>query len=182
MCERLISLLINCPLPAMILASTRPGVTWMPRKRPPFVELWRDRHGKIRVYFRKDRGPRLPLPDTIGSDEFNAAYRIALLSQPAPVQDRSVRAAPGTISALVALYMKSAAYVSLRETTKAGYASRLEVLRTKHGHRSVSGLSRERIETGILQPYVDRPGAALSILKMLRVLIRHAMSLDGKNP
>lgn len=35
----------------------------MPRKRPPFVELWRDRHGKVRVYFRKDKGPRLPLPD-----------------------------------------------------------------------------------------------------------------------
>jgi integrase len=154
----------------------------MPRKRPPFVELWRDRHGKIRVYFRKDRGPRLPLPDTIGSDEFNTAYRSALLSQPAPVQGRSVRAATGTISALVASYMKSAAYVSLRETTKTGYTSRLEVLRTKHGHRSVSGLTRERIETGILQPYVDRPGAALSILKMLRVLIRHAMSLEDRNP
>jgi integrase len=154
----------------------------MPRKRPPFVELWRDRHGKIRVYFRKDRGPRQPLPDTIGSDEFNAAYQTALLAQPAPAQDRFVRAAPGTLSALVASYMKSAAYVSLRETTKTGYASRLEVLRTEHGHRSVSGLTRERIETGILQPYVDRPGAALSILKMLRVLIRHAMSLDVRNP
>jgi hypothetical protein len=46
----------------------------MPRKRPPFVEVWRDRLGKVRVYFRKDKGPRVPLPDTIGSDEFNAAY------------------------------------------------------------------------------------------------------------
>jgi integrase len=72
--------------------------------------------------------------------------------------------------------------VSLRETTKTGYASRLEVLRTEHGHRLVSGLTRERIETGISQPYADRPGAALSILKMLRVLIRHAMSLDDRNP
>jgi hypothetical protein len=102
----------------MMLAATKPGVTWMPRKRPPFVELWRDRHGKIRVYFRKDRGPRLPLPNTIGSDEFNAAYQAALLAQPARVQDHFVPDAPGTIAALVASYMKSAAYVSLRETTK----------------------------------------------------------------
>src|SRR5262245_29936824 len=166
----------------MMVAATKPGVTWMPRKRPPFVELWRDRHGKIRVYFRKDRGPRLPLPTTIGSDDFNAAYQAALLARPARVQDRFVPAAPGTIAALVVSYMKSAAYVRLRETTKTGYASRLEVLRTEHGHRSVSGLTRERIETGILQPYTDRPGAALSILKMLRVLIRHAMSLDDRNP
>jgi hypothetical protein len=53
----------------------------MPRKRPAFVELWRDRHGKVRVYFRKDRGPRLPLPNTIGSDEFHAAYEAAMARQ-----------------------------------------------------------------------------------------------------
>jgi enterobacteria phage integrase len=67
--------------------------------------------------------------------------------------------------------------VGLRETTKRGYKSRLEVLRTKHGERTVSGLSRERILTGILQPYANRPGAALSLLKMLRVLIRHAIGI-----
>ncbi len=37
--------------------------------------------------------------------------------------------------------------------------------------------SPERIITGILQPYADRPGAGLSILKMLRVLIRHAIDI-----
>jgi hypothetical protein len=51
------------------------GVTLMPRKRPPFVELWRDRHGKIRCYFRRERGPRVSLPSTIGSDEFNAPIK-----------------------------------------------------------------------------------------------------------
>jgi RTX calcium-binding nonapeptide repeat (4 copies) len=70
----------------------------------------------------------------------------------------------------------------LRTTTKTGYATRIEVLRTEHGHRSVAGLTQERINTGILQPYADRPGAQLSILKMLRILIRHAMSLDNNNP
>jgi integrase len=153
----------------------------MPRKRPPFVELWRDRHGKVRVYFRKDRGLRLPLPDAIGSDEFNAAYNAALLGAPASVRSRFVRAAPGTIGALIESYMKSAAYVGRRDTTKKGYASRIDMLRTQHGHRSVSGLTRERIEA-MLQPYFDRPGASVSILKMLRILIRHAMSLDDGNP
>jgi integrase len=117
------------------------------------------------------------LPGAIGSDEFNAAYQAALLGPPTPVHDRLVRAAPGTISALVTSYMKSAEYIGLRETTKTGYSSRIEVLRTHHGHRTVAGLSRERIITGILQPYSDRPGAALSILKMLRVLIHHAIDI-----
>ena len=34
----------------------------MPRKLPPFVERWRDRHGKMRHYFRKGKGARFPLP------------------------------------------------------------------------------------------------------------------------
>ena len=149
----------------------------MPRKRPPFVELWRDRHGRVRVHFRRDHGPRIRLPETIGSEEFKLAYQAALLGQAEFVPDRFVRAAPGTIAALVISYMKSAEYIGLRETSKAGYNSRLEALRTEHGHRTVAGLTRERIITGILQPFADRPGAALDTLKKLRILIRHAINI-----
>jgi len=85
--------------------------------------------------------------------------------------------APGTIAALIASNMKSAEYIGLRDTSKVGYASRLEMLRTEHGHRSVAGLSRERIITGILQPFADRPGAALDTLKKLRILIHHAINI-----
>jgi integrase len=38
-------------------------------------------------------------------------------------------------------------------------------------------LTRERILKGILQPYADKPGAALGILKLLRILIRHAIDI-----
>ncbi len=149
----------------------------MPRKLPPFVECWRDRHGKIRIYFRKSRGRRIPLPATIGSDEFEAAYQTALAGQFALSREKHAKPAPGTIGALVTSYMRSASYLSLRETTKVGYASLIETLRTKHGHRTVAGLTRQRIVTGILQPYAGRPGAALGILKMLRVLIGHAIDI-----
>ena len=149
----------------------------MPRKRPPFVEVWRDRHGKIRVYFRRGKGVRIPLPDHISSDDFTAAYQAALAGQIAARRERREPDKPGTIAALIRSYLRSAAYVGLRETTKAGYSSRIEALRTEHGHRTISGLTRERIVTGILQPYAGKPGAALSILKMLRVLIRHAIDV-----
>jgi enterobacteria phage integrase len=42
----------------------------------------------------------------------------------------------------------------------------------------VTGITRDRIVTGILRPYADRPGAALSLLRMLRVLVRHAIEID----
>ena len=51
----------------------------MPRKLPPHVESWRDRHGKLRVYFRRKKGPRVPLPANIGSEAFNSAYLTAIV-------------------------------------------------------------------------------------------------------
>jgi integrase len=88
-----------------------------------------------------------------------------------------VKPAQGTIGALIASYMRSSAYLGLRQTTKVSYSAGIETLRVKHGHRTAAGLTRQRIVTGILQPYADRPGAALFILKILRVLIRHAISI-----
>ena len=150
----------------------------MPRKLPPFVECWRDRHGKVRAYYRRDRGPRIALPNSIGSPEFNRAYQAALAGRLSdPTLARPAVAAQGTLEALVRSYMQSGEYRDLRATTKAGYASRLEAIRTKHGHRLVAEMTRERIVKAFLDPYADRPGAALSILKMLRILIRHAIML-----
>lgn len=149
----------------------------MPRKLPPFCEAWRDRHGKLRVYFRKGKGARIPLPERVGSEEFTAAYQAALAGRVLDHTARPSTAAPGTIGALIVSYMRSAAYVGLRGTTKAGYGLRIEALRTEHGHRTVAGLTRERIISIIMQPYAGRPGAALSILKMLRILIRHAIDI-----
>jgi hypothetical protein len=153
----------------------------MARKRPPFVECWRDRHGRLRVYFRKGKGQRIALPSSIGSEEFDAAYQAALAGQIEAKHEQRKPAYPGTIAALINSYKRSAEYVGLRSTTKAGYVTRIEVLRIEHGQRSVAGLTRERIITGILQPYADRPGAALSILKMLRILIRHAINTGWLN-
>lgn len=153
----------------------------MPRRLPPFVECWRDRHKKVRVYFRKGKGPRIALPGEIGSDDFNTAYREALAGQIAAKRERRKPDRPDTIAALVRSYLRSAAYVGLRDTTKTGYSSRIETLRTRHGHRSVSGMTRAGIVTNIIQPYANRPGASLAILKILRVLIRHAIEIGLLN-
>jgi integrase len=117
------------------------------------------------------------LPADIGSAEFNAAYQAALAGQTALNRGRWEAAKQGTIGALIVSYLRSPGHQGLRETTKKGYTSRIEVLRNHHGHRSLAGMTRERIITGILQPYAKKPGAALSILKMLRVLIRHAIEI-----
>src|SRR5580704_17824046 len=103
--------------------TTTPGTMLMRRKLPPFVECWRDRHGKLRVYFRKRKGRRIPLPATIGSDEFDSAYRAALAGQLALSREKHATAAARTIGALIVSYMRSSDYLGLRESTKLGYAS-----------------------------------------------------------
>lgn len=153
----------------------------MPRKLPPHVERNHVK-GKTYLSFRIGRGPRIRLPDDPRSEEFQKAYHAAVLGQMSPAHQRKLTPAPGTIAELIVSYMKSDAYRNLRATTKKGYASRIEALHSDHGHRLVSGMTRERIEAGILSPYHGRPGAALSLLKMLRILIHHAMSLDDRNP
>ncbi len=149
----------------------------MPPKTPAHVDHFQDRHGHWRTYFRRGKGPRIKLP-ALGTAEFEAAYAEALAGNPKQPKTPKGRPAAGTIAALIVSYRKSASYTATRETTRKGYASRLAHLEEKHGHRTVAGLSRERIETKILAPFADRPGAAHSILKMLRVLIRHAIATN----
>jgi hypothetical protein len=113
----------------------------MPRKLPPHVER---NHVKDHTYlsFRRGKGPRVRLPKDPTSEEFMAAYQAALLGQSAPVRDRFMPAPPGSIAALIASYMRSAEYIGLRDTSKTGYTSRLEMLRTEHGHRTVLTFAR----------------------------------------
>jgi integrase len=146
------------------------------RKRPPHVEI-NTVKGRTYLSFRRGKGPRIPLPGPIGSAEFEAAYAEALAGDVAPKAAKRPAEADGTIGALIARYYKSSRFTNLRETSKAGYQSRLEMLREAHGHRRLDQMTAARIEEKILEPLADRPGQALSILKVLRVLIRYANHL-----
>jgi len=46
-----------------------------------FIDRFIDRHGRERFYFRRDRGPRTPLPGRPGSPEFMAAYERAAVGE-----------------------------------------------------------------------------------------------------
>lgn len=149
----------------------------MPRPLPLHVERIRVK-GRVYLYFRIGKGRRTRLPEDPTSAEFATAYAAALAGQVAPDKKVLPSEVKGTIAALITDYMKHGTYRGLRDTTKKGYASRLEVLRQDHGHRTISGMTRAGIQAKILDPYADRPGAAHSLLKMLRVLVHHAIVRD----
>jgi enterobacteria phage integrase len=150
----------------------------MRRRKPslPFVERWRDRHGKMRFYFRRRPSSRIALKGEFGSDEFHASYAAALngISEIGNTRPKIERAGNGTLAALITSYKQDPAFKGLRETSKAGYRSRLDAIQREHGARSVLGLNRDRIET-VLAAYDDRPASKLDTLKKLRILIKHAI-------
>ena len=149
----------------------------MRKRKPslPFVERWRDRHGKMRFYFRRRGSRRIALMGEFGSEEFHATYALALHGGAADDSRPKIgRPGNGTLGALILSYKQDAAFRDLRETTKAGYLSRLDTIQREHGARSVVGLNQERIET-MLAAYDDRPASKLDTLKKLRILIKHAM-------
>jgi integrase len=145
----------------------------MPRKLPPNVER---NHVKGHTYlsFRIGKGPRLRLPDDPTSQEFRDAYAAAVAGGIA-VKPSVKKDARGTIGALIASYKESGKFKALGKTSKDSYMSRLEAIRVNHGHRAVAGLTKDRINTFVLDPLADRPGAALDTLKKLRMLIQHAI-------
>jgi predicted GIY-YIG superfamily endonuclease len=92
----------------------------LPRSNFPFVERWRDRHGRVRVYFRKDRGqPRIVLPSTVGSPEFEEAYQRALAGGSAKAPPQSISISPRAISSLVY-------FVKIGKVIKIGFTTDLE--------------------------------------------------------
>lgn len=144
----------------------------MPRKLPPDVERNQVK-GHTYLSFRIGKGPRIRLPDDPTSQEFREAYTAAMAGETSGPTIK--KDAPGTIGALIASYKASGQYTGLGETSKTGYTSRLEAIRIDHGHRAVAGLTKDRIQTFILDPLADRPGAALDTIKKLRILIKHAI-------
>jgi integrase len=155
----------------------------MPKLRrkslPRNVELFRDRHGKIRYYYRIGKGPRTPLNGLPDSPEFNASYLAAMggIAATAP----KIESTRYTIAALISSYMASKPYKDIRATSKAGYSSRLKAMARDFGECSVKGLNRTRI-IDILDEYDDRPGSQLDTHKKLKILIKHAIDekwIDG---
>ncbi len=141
------------------------------RRLPPHVEANAVK-GKVYLSFRlrSQNGPRIRLPDDPTSEEFRSAYAAAMAGT---IKTPTKKESSDSISAKITAYMKSPAYRALSDSSKDGYSSRLEQIRTDHGHRAFSGLTKERIETFILAPLANKPGAALDTLKKLRILINH---------
>jgi integrase len=153
----------------------------------PYVDSFRDRHGKRRYYFRA-RGKRVPLPapgSAIFSEEYNA-----LLADHAPHvivrQGRAVSAAEGTLDWVVLRFKESGDWQKLKPATHEIYNRRLDWLRERYGKAEMATFS-ERGVRRIRNKLKEHPSVADAVVDMIGRLWRFAkehldMAELGPNP
>lgn len=140
--------------------------------RLKYIHRFRDRHGKIRHYFRKPGLKRVPLPGMPGSSEFMEAYQAALHGAPI---ERPSRAKPGTIAAAVEGYFVSLEFVSLgSDLTKRTYRRALEKIAREYGDRPIRLLAQHHIKD-IMAKKIDTPAGANGFLRYIRMICAYAL-------
>src|SRR5690349_24885230 len=78
-----------------------------------------DRHGNVRVYFRRKGQSKVRLSETPGTDAFDKEYQRAFSGEiKPPVANQHIRGMPGTMTWLCHQYYCSAAFQSLAPSTR----------------------------------------------------------------
>jgi integrase/recombinase XerD len=147
----------------------------MTRIRLQYVNAFRDRHDKVRHYFRRPGCKSVPLPGLPGSAEFMEAYQAALANAPR-VEIGASRTMPGTISALVVAYYNSAEFKhQFAVATQGMRRAIIERFRAEHGDKRVVLLRHEHALKMIAK--IEKPYAQKNWLKTIRGLMRFAVSI-----
>jgi integrase len=149
------------------------GRSSVTRIRLHFINEYRDRHGKLRRYFRRPGFKQIRLHGAPGSPEFMAAYEAAMAGQEARREIGASRTRPGTVNAAIVGYYNSLAFRSLAPNTQKMRRAILERFRSEHGEKRIGLLPREVIVRLLGRM---RPFAARNWLKTLRGLLQFAVA------
>jgi integrase len=137
-----------------------------------------DRHGKRRVRFRK-AGFSTYLTALPYSDDFNAQYWAALegVKKRGENIGTELRTKPGSLNELIVAYYRSPGFLDLKASTKDGRRGIIEAFRKLHGDKPLAKLQRQHVEQIIAEKHTTGPNAANNLLKVLKVLLSHAVDI-----
>ncbi len=145
----------------------------MSRLRLQYVNSFRDRHGRIRHYFRRPGCKAVALPGLPGSADFMDAYQTALGDAASPPDIGAGRTKTGTINAAIVGYYAHTNFTKgfAPETQKMRRAI-LERFRVEHGEKRVALLHRSHI-VKFLEGM--KPHAQKNWIKTIRGLMAYAV-------
>lgn len=149
---------------------------------PKYAHPYRDRHGKPRADFRRDKFFR-PLPTPPLGPEWWEAFREALADciagrEPAArSQIGAERTKPGTVAFGFVAYTGSASFRNgLSASTQRVHFNILRRLRDQWGDHRLKYLQRRHI-AGWVEERADTPAAAQVFLKVVRRMMRYLVEL-----
>jgi len=150
----------------------------MNRKRlPKYVSEFADRHGKMRVRFRRKGQEDHYFQSVPWTPEFMQEYQACLDREAAPALQPGInRSKPGTFNALIAAYYGSPEFKGLRPSTQATYRGIIERFREKHGDKRVAAIERKHIKA-IIGAMHETPAAANNLLDRLKGLMTLAIDI-----
>lgn len=144
----------------------------------PYVQSFRDRHGRMRYYVRRKGQKKVALPGLPGSKAFMEAYQAALGPQP---QAKVSRAGPRSLSALIANFYGSAGFKNLSESSQKTYRHVLKHIEAKDGHRGVADMPSDKAAK-IIEEIANREKPAMANLtrSVMRKVMAHAVKMHWR--
>jgi integrase len=143
---------------------------------PRYVNVFVDRLGKQRSYFRRN-GIRIALHGEIGSPEWWAVYAAALGGEPATAAPKAApRIRPGTVGALIAAFVGQSAFGDLTRSTRRSYTRPLAVLREWAGDLPVAKLENQHVRKVVEAEWRKSLGAGNAMLVAIRALQKIAQA------
>lgn len=154
----------------------------MPRvnQRLPYVNAYKDRHGKPRYWYRRD-GKRLTINGEFGSPEWVESYQAIHARFEGK---RAPRATEGTFRFAVEEYFESAQFLAVKPKTQGNYRRALAPLLEAFGHAPLAKIKRGglvRVRDNIAK---TSPRKAVEALKVLNLVFENACDCDmlDRNP
>jgi integrase len=142
--------------------------------RLKYINAFKDRHGKLRYYFRRPGHKTVSLHGLPGSEEFRTEYEAAL-SGTTPIHNiRTGRFKAGTVAAVVLAYFNSMHFANLARGTQKQRRNILERFVGQYGDKHVATLAQHHIQA-MVGAKLKTPSAAANFLVAVRALLQFAM-------
>jgi len=146
-----------------------------------------DRHGNVRIYFRRKGRPKIRLTEAPGTPAFDKEYQRAFRDEQAPALRPATRATvePGTMRWLCEQYYSSAAFQTLGDSTRKVRRAILDLICERTGAFRFSTMEPHNVAK-LRDEKATLPEAANARIKALRQLFGWASSPEyrytDKNP
>ena len=145
-----------------------------------------DRHGNVRIYFRRKGKPKVRLRGLAGSKEFMEAYQAALGGAPetqVSATPRRQKTFTGSLRWICEAYYGSLEFKRLSSRTQRVRRNLLDRLCSQHGDKPVARMEARHVRA-LRNEHAHRPEAANALVKALRQVYAYATEAElvERNP